>query len=782
MVERSNLNQILSEAKLGLTGALSQQTVAKIGNLTGAKFIVTGNIERDDSGIHIITRLVNVESGQIESSAEASFSTSINVSEKTERKEVPSDSNKPEPPKSLNIYLAALGKEDENKSELDLVLMNLINGPIINIDKERNSLRDKIARIEEKEKTKPSQELLAEKSRLAKELRACDIMIKGFDALIQNREQDTFKACFKQAKELSPRDPNLMLFDAFLNMDNNDVVKKKIDEVLSISSTTAEAYLFRAFWGNEELTKKSENKNAKEILSEVQKEDRKRKLLKNIITDADRYAFYSGDKLGAISLKIYALLYAKKEQEADALIKKAVADNPANYSLYGVRARYYLETGELELYSLLKMSEKSIEQMKLELGQKITIDKAKYEKQLRQQKAVDKAIEDYSTMVALDPAGIAGRYERADLYRKYKEDYSKAISDLTKLIEIDPSGTWKYLYYRGSCYKSLGQNEDAVKDWEKSVEKKPSYIYPVDELAIYYREKKDVDNTIKYLDQYIAIKEMKREPGYYVLADKLLDYVNFLSENGHCDLSNNYFTKANTFYANLKRLPAETAYLSFPINSAESAMKLASCFYKVSEYAKAIEVLKTAISLMKERANACIKINLLSEPSVAKGFVLDNSTLKVNHAKKKPRAKKYSLSDLASDQPIDSILRWDYLQIAKLTGYSGMIYIGAMLYDDAVISLSESIDYYKKGYPERFKWREQDEHKRATKKSDADLNEFNAAMNKLYIDIYGYDLANVYAFRAICFEYLGQHENANCDMKNACALGDQEACDYLKSK
>ena len=66
VVERSNLNQVLSEAKIGLSGMVNQETAAKIGNLIGAKRIITGNVEQDESEIHIIVRLINVETGQIE--------------------------------------------------------------------------------------------------------------------------------------------------------------------------------------------------------------------------------------------------------------------------------------------------------------------------------------------------------------------------------------------------------------------------------------------------------------------------------------------------------------------------------------------------------------------------------------------------------------------------------------------------------------------------------------------------------------------------------------------
>lgn len=118
VVERTNLGSILSEARLSLTGTVNEQTAVKIGNLLGAKLIVTGTIEQDETAVHILARLVNVESGQIESSAEYSILTS------PIKQQEPSPKNKATTQKSLNLGFAAFGEEDENKSPLDLLVLS----------------------------------------------------------------------------------------------------------------------------------------------------------------------------------------------------------------------------------------------------------------------------------------------------------------------------------------------------------------------------------------------------------------------------------------------------------------------------------------------------------------------------------------------------------------------------------------------------------------------------------------------------------------------------------
>ena len=44
MVERAELEKILGEQELGLSGTVSADTAAKVGNLTGAKVLVTGRV------------------------------------------------------------------------------------------------------------------------------------------------------------------------------------------------------------------------------------------------------------------------------------------------------------------------------------------------------------------------------------------------------------------------------------------------------------------------------------------------------------------------------------------------------------------------------------------------------------------------------------------------------------------------------------------------------------------------------------------------------------------
>jgi len=65
VVERAQLQKILKEQQLGMTGMINQETAAKVGELLGVKLIITGSVIRIGNDYDINTRLINVEDGSI---------------------------------------------------------------------------------------------------------------------------------------------------------------------------------------------------------------------------------------------------------------------------------------------------------------------------------------------------------------------------------------------------------------------------------------------------------------------------------------------------------------------------------------------------------------------------------------------------------------------------------------------------------------------------------------------------------------------------------------------
>jgi len=65
VVERAQLQKILKEQQLGMTGMLSPETAAKVGEVLGVKVIVTGSVIQIGNTFDVNARLINVEDGSI---------------------------------------------------------------------------------------------------------------------------------------------------------------------------------------------------------------------------------------------------------------------------------------------------------------------------------------------------------------------------------------------------------------------------------------------------------------------------------------------------------------------------------------------------------------------------------------------------------------------------------------------------------------------------------------------------------------------------------------------
>lgn len=64
-VERAELEKVLGEQELGLSGTVSADTAAKVGNLTGAKVLVTGRVFRADNQMLIVAKIIGTETSRV---------------------------------------------------------------------------------------------------------------------------------------------------------------------------------------------------------------------------------------------------------------------------------------------------------------------------------------------------------------------------------------------------------------------------------------------------------------------------------------------------------------------------------------------------------------------------------------------------------------------------------------------------------------------------------------------------------------------------------------------
>jgi hypothetical protein len=65
MVERAELEKPLGEQELGLSGTVSADTAAKVGNVTGAKVLVTGRIFQVESKTVIVAKIIGTETSRV---------------------------------------------------------------------------------------------------------------------------------------------------------------------------------------------------------------------------------------------------------------------------------------------------------------------------------------------------------------------------------------------------------------------------------------------------------------------------------------------------------------------------------------------------------------------------------------------------------------------------------------------------------------------------------------------------------------------------------------------
>jgi hypothetical protein len=64
-VERAELEKVLGEQELGLSGTISPDTAAKVGHLTGAKVLVTGRVFKVDKELVIVAKIIGTETSRV---------------------------------------------------------------------------------------------------------------------------------------------------------------------------------------------------------------------------------------------------------------------------------------------------------------------------------------------------------------------------------------------------------------------------------------------------------------------------------------------------------------------------------------------------------------------------------------------------------------------------------------------------------------------------------------------------------------------------------------------
>src|ERR1035437_8788814 len=64
-VERAELEKVLGEQELGLSGTVSADSAAKVGHLTGAKVLVTGRVFKVDKELILVAKVIGTETSRV---------------------------------------------------------------------------------------------------------------------------------------------------------------------------------------------------------------------------------------------------------------------------------------------------------------------------------------------------------------------------------------------------------------------------------------------------------------------------------------------------------------------------------------------------------------------------------------------------------------------------------------------------------------------------------------------------------------------------------------------
>src|SRR5439155_1151755 len=64
-VERAELEKILGEQELGLSGTVNPETAAKVGHLTGAKVLITGRAFMVERQLMVVAKIIGTETSRV---------------------------------------------------------------------------------------------------------------------------------------------------------------------------------------------------------------------------------------------------------------------------------------------------------------------------------------------------------------------------------------------------------------------------------------------------------------------------------------------------------------------------------------------------------------------------------------------------------------------------------------------------------------------------------------------------------------------------------------------
>ena len=214
------------------------------------------------------------------------------------------------------------------------------------------------------------------------------------------------------------------------------------------------------------------------------------------------YSQAIGSKPDAERYSTRGIAYMNHEDYADAIkdLDKAVTLDPKKSSTWLFRGLAYAMKGDLEP-AVFNYTE---------YIRKVPSNYFGYARRALAYKAMGRfkpALQDYSKAIALKPDEVGLYLERGEIYEKQKA-MQNAVSDYSQIIKLSPTS----LSYRrrGLFYLSNNNWNEAISDFSAAIKIEPGDVDSLLGLALVHEAKGDFANSLKILDQCIALK-----PDYY---------------------------------------------------------------------------------------------------------------------------------------------------------------------------------------------------------------------------------------------------------------------------
>ncbi len=207
-------------------------------------------------------------------------------------------------------------------------------------------------------------------------------------------------------------------------------------------------------------------------------------------------------------------------------------------------------------------------------------------------KEYDKAIEDYSEAIRLDPKYAAAYTNRGTTWQDKKE-YDKAVADYDRAILIDPKYALAF-YDRGNAYYTTKEYDKAIEDYSEAIRLDPKDADAYVNRGVAYFDKEEYDKAIEDYSEAIRL-----DPNNRLQAPPLDDPKNAA-----------LFTRRGTAYANKKEYDKAVADYDRAIlidpKYALAFYDRGNAYYTTKEYDKAIEDYSEAIRLDPKLADAYV--------------------------------------------------------------------------------------------------------------------------------------------------------------------------------